>query len=178
MDGTQVFCKCNEPAKYIQVQADSSPNKGRFFFGCEKTKDQSCGFFQWADGLPNLGPQKNSFGKFPKAKQNNQQPYGNKQSNWVPPTPKPVAQLSHNGYGNSAPPNVSPQSCAPASPVRNAEERSDREVALYLLAEKLERVEQQTQETLTAVQNKLNTIVDLLANMQGAEQVVDETVLQ
>ena len=30
-------------------------NKGRQFYGCSKPRDQSCGFFQWADQDGNQG---------------------------------------------------------------------------------------------------------------------------
>ena len=47
-----VACRCGDPAKQLTVQKEG-PNKGRQFYGCQKPRDQSCGFFQWADDVSN-----------------------------------------------------------------------------------------------------------------------------
>ncbi|XP_054464313.1 LOW QUALITY PROTEIN: DNA topoisomerase 3-alpha [Anoplopoma fimbria] len=44
----QTMCNCNEAAVTRMVQKDG-PNKGRMFHTCGKPRDQTCGFFQWAD---------------------------------------------------------------------------------------------------------------------------------
>lgn len=41
-------CNCQEPAVTRTVQKDG-PNKGRTFHTCGKSREQQCGFFQWAD---------------------------------------------------------------------------------------------------------------------------------
>ncbi|KAK3584994.1 hypothetical protein CHS0354_037368 [Potamilus streckersoni] len=41
-------CNCEQEARCLTVQKEG-PNKGRQFYGCSKPRDQSCGFFQWAD---------------------------------------------------------------------------------------------------------------------------------
>ncbi|KAG0232005.1 DNA topoisomerase [Actinomortierella wolfii] len=45
-----IVCRCpgNPPAVQRTVTKDG-PNQGRLFYGCAKPKDQSCGFFDWAD---------------------------------------------------------------------------------------------------------------------------------
>ncbi|XP_029688056.1 DNA topoisomerase 3-alpha [Takifugu rubripes] len=44
----QTMCHCNETAVMRTVQKDG-PNKGRMFHTCGKSREQQCGFFQWAD---------------------------------------------------------------------------------------------------------------------------------
>uniref|UniRef100_H3CL93 DNA topoisomerase n=1 Tax=Tetraodon nigroviridis TaxID=99883 RepID=H3CL93_TETNG len=44
----QTVCNCQETAVTRTVQKDG-PNKGRMFHTCGKTREQQCGFFQWAD---------------------------------------------------------------------------------------------------------------------------------
>ncbi|XP_006901251.1 PREDICTED: DNA topoisomerase 3-alpha [Elephantulus edwardii] len=41
-------CLCRQPAVTRTVQKDG-PNKGRQFHTCSKSREQQCGFFQWAD---------------------------------------------------------------------------------------------------------------------------------
>lgn len=48
-----VNCNCNKPANSLTVRKDG-PNKGRGFYACAN-RDQSCGFFQWADQNENQG---------------------------------------------------------------------------------------------------------------------------
>ncbi|KAI8796900.1 DNA topoisomerase 3-alpha [Biomphalaria glabrata] len=47
-EDNEVLCKCGIPAKFLTVQKQG-PNTGRQFYGCSKPREQSCGFFQWAD---------------------------------------------------------------------------------------------------------------------------------
>lgn len=44
----RTLCHCNETAVTRTVQKDG-PNKGRMFHTCGKSREQQCGFFQWAD---------------------------------------------------------------------------------------------------------------------------------
>lgn len=44
----QTLCNCEETAVTLTVQKDG-PNKGRMFHTCGKSREQQCGFFQWAD---------------------------------------------------------------------------------------------------------------------------------
>ncbi|XP_069501793.1 DNA topoisomerase 3-alpha isoform X2 [Ambystoma mexicanum] len=61
--GGEVTCKCNQPAVTRTVQKDGQ-NKGRQFHTCPNSREQQCGFFQWADenvppgagSTPNRGP--------------------------------------------------------------------------------------------------------------------------
>lgn len=170
-------CKCGKAAKYNEVKKEG-PNNGRFFYACDTDKTKGgCGFFKWADGMPNLSqPQGGSnYGKFQKEPKQNHQPYGQKQSNWQPPFPQPIKGF--NGTGSSIPDNVTicgPFSSPPVSPARTTEEKSDREVALYLLADKLDRVEidyRACHTSLTNIQNKLNQIMDLL-DKENTQEIV------
>ncbi|XP_023306069.2 DNA topoisomerase 3-alpha [Lucilia cuprina] len=43
----KVNCNCNKPANSLTVRKEG-PNKGRNFYACSN-RDQSCGFFQWAE---------------------------------------------------------------------------------------------------------------------------------
>ncbi|KAM5152554.1 DNA topoisomerase 3-alpha [Mantella aurantiaca] len=53
--GGQTVCMCNQPAITRTVQKDGA-NKGRQFHTCSKSRDQQCGFFQWADENVPPGP--------------------------------------------------------------------------------------------------------------------------
>jgi hypothetical protein len=43
-----VLCRCNKPAKHIQVKKEG-PTKGRFFYACGEYP-KACDHFSWADG--------------------------------------------------------------------------------------------------------------------------------
>lgn len=43
----KINCTCNKPASTLTVRKEG-PNKGRQFYACPN-REQSCGFFQWAD---------------------------------------------------------------------------------------------------------------------------------
>lgn len=176
MADVTTLCKCGNPAKYAEVQSESSPNRGRVFFACQVDKAKGgCGFFKWADGMPNLGPSNggSKFGKFQKAKQNYSQPYNTKQSSWHP-QPQFV-KGGFSGTGASIPLDVSPSPSA--TPARTVEEKNDREVAVYLLAEKIDRVDKDYKEAYETILNKLNQITELLLNniFVPAEQDNDAT---
>lgn len=61
-DAGQTMCKCEETAVTRTVQKDG-PNKGRMFHTCGKSREQQCGFFQWAD--ENAPPSGSSFHQCP-----------------------------------------------------------------------------------------------------------------
>ncbi|KAF9976447.1 DNA topoisomerase [Actinomortierella ambigua] len=45
-----VVCRCpGNPPAALRTVSKEGPNQGRPFYGCSKPKDQSCGFFDWAD---------------------------------------------------------------------------------------------------------------------------------
>ncbi|GFR86227.1 DNA topoisomerase [Elysia marginata] len=48
--GGQICCRCGVPAKSLTVQKQG-PNTGRPFYACNKPREQSCNFFQWADQM-------------------------------------------------------------------------------------------------------------------------------
>lgn len=58
----QTMCNCEETAVTRTVQKDG-PNKGRTFHTCGKSREQQCGFFQWAD--ENAPPSGSSFHRCP-----------------------------------------------------------------------------------------------------------------
>lgn len=45
---TQVSCRCtgNPQAKFAQCQ--KGPNQGKWFYACEKPREEACGWFNWA----------------------------------------------------------------------------------------------------------------------------------
>ena len=58
----QNVCSCGESPVTRTVQKDG-PNKGRMFHACGKSREQQCGFFQWAD--ENAPPSGSSFYQCP-----------------------------------------------------------------------------------------------------------------
>ena len=46
-----VMCTCGDEAVMRTVQKEG-PNKGRQFYVCSKSREEQCGFFEWADDLP------------------------------------------------------------------------------------------------------------------------------
>ncbi|KAI6656592.1 DNA topoisomerase 3-alpha [Oopsacas minuta] len=47
-DNSQIVCQCGNSVKLFTVKKDS-PNKGRQFYKCQKSKGHTCDFFKWAD---------------------------------------------------------------------------------------------------------------------------------
>ncbi|POY75102.1 DNA topoisomerase III [Rhodotorula taiwanensis] len=52
--GDPPACNCQEPAVERTVVKEGA-NKGRHFYGCAKPREESCGFFAWADEQGNGG---------------------------------------------------------------------------------------------------------------------------
>ncbi|KFM78016.1 DNA topoisomerase 3-alpha, partial [Stegodyphus mimosarum] len=47
-ENSAVLCRCSFEARLLTVSKEGI-NKGRQFYACSKPREQSCGFFQWAD---------------------------------------------------------------------------------------------------------------------------------
>lgn len=151
----QKLCQCGVAAKQFEIKKEDSPDKGRWFWGCGNNRE--CKMFEFADGQPSRAPPRT--GKFPQKTANRSSPYKK---------PQPTGFYSADG-----PIPTSPKPSPPPT------EKSDREVALYLLAEKLDKLDQlqtvHTTETanLNNILNKLNSRITEIYSAMGLTETTD-----
>ncbi|XP_066595164.1 DNA topoisomerase 3-alpha [Prorops nasuta] len=77
---TDIKCNCGESAKQLTVLKEG-PNKGRKFYGCSKSREIGCNFFQWADSDATQTTQ--NWSGTSAGRGRNSRPQGN--SNSIPP---------------------------------------------------------------------------------------------
>lgn len=169
-------CQCGLPAGIFQVVKDDNPNKGRWFYGCGNNR--SCKLFQFQDGQPSLkssGGGGGSFGgKFGKQgggnkyqpyqqqnqpqqhqQQQHQQQFGQHPGQFgVIPPPFPLSQ---------SPPHSPQQQQQPTQP--QAAAPSDREVALHLLADKID-----------SLQNQDKHIIEMIGELKEQIKILHSVV--